>query len=97
MDGSSSNDGCTIVSPPTATPTDNSTMPPSSDNVLSSSSSLDSSSVPRIVAYAYKEFVHQKPSGLRTAVCMTCDKKVSEKGSTTSNFIRHVKAFHPER
>ena len=52
-------------------------------------------SMASIVEFAYKD--HKRTDGRREAECKICSKVISERGSTTSNFLRHVKSAHPKR
>ena len=58
------------------------------------------SDVPRIVKFAYKNYVVNEKKGQQSAQCIFCTDKRSimlEKCGTTSNFVKHVKAVHPAR
>ncbi|KAL7877082.1 hypothetical protein SRHO_G00037250 [Serrasalmus rhombeus] len=52
------------------------------------------SAPPFIIRFGYKNFAQVENK--RAANCSVCGIKIQDAGSTTSNFIRHLKT-HPER
>lgn len=51
--------------------------------------------VPFVIAFGYKNF-KQDGTNKRSADCKVCSTRIKDAGSTTSNFIRHLKT-HPDR
>lgn len=45
--------------------------------------------IPFVIAFAYKDFA--QTSSKRTATCKECGVKINDAGSTTSNFLRHLR------
>ena len=49
---------------------------------------------PRIIEFGFKDYVVKQRK--RIAVCLTCNKTITDGDQTTSNFVRHLR-IHRER
>ncbi|KAG1925443.1 hypothetical protein F2P79_025533, partial [Pimephales promelas] len=51
---------------------------------------MSAGGIPRVVAFGFKNF--SKQDGKRIALCKTCNVKIADSQTTTSNFVRHLKS-----
>ena len=69
-------------------------MQPLISKLLTMAASSLSGTVPYVVTFCYKAFT--QTANKRTATCKVCGIRINDAGSTTSNFIRHLKT-HKDR
>ncbi|KAL7381215.1 hypothetical protein ABVT39_002233 [Epinephelus coioides] len=66
-----------------------------SDDTMATATDTPAAAVPFVITFGYKNF-RQDGTNKRSADCKVCGINIKDAGSTTSNFIRHLKT-HPDR